>query len=141
MSNLPTTIQDSIKERIKSIVGELIPEETYNTIVTATVKEFMTVDLPKLVKDELTAEYKKLIAAEFQKPEWRETVSNVLVILPVGWRQQVNFKDILLNEIKNEEDAINRRKLWILSLNDDGFDWDNTTPTQEWAIRNFTCPK
>jgi hypothetical protein len=53
----------------------------------------------------------------------------------------VNFKDILLNEIKNEEDAINRRKLWIVSLDDGGFDWDDTTPTQEWAIRNFTCPK
>ena len=76
MSNLPTTIQDSIKERIKSIVGELIPEETYNTIVAATVNEFMKVDLPKLVKDELAAEYKKLISAEFQKPEWRENWNN-----------------------------------------------------------------
>jgi len=76
MSNLPTTIQDSIKERIKLIVGELIPEETYNSIVTATVNEFMTVDLPKLVKNELVAEYKRLIAAEFQKPEWQECWNN-----------------------------------------------------------------
>lgn len=72
MSNLPTTIQDSIKERIKSIVGELIPEETYNAIVTATVKEFMQVDLPKLVKYELAAEYRKRISSELATPEWQQ---------------------------------------------------------------------
>ena len=53
----------------------------------------------------------------------------------------MNLKDELLAVIKIEEEKINRQKLWIFSLHDDGFDWDNATPAQEWAIRNFTCPK
>jgi len=68
---LPATIQDNVKERIKLIVGELIPEETYDKIVTATIHEFMQTDLPKLVKAELTEKYKVLISESLSGPEWQ----------------------------------------------------------------------
>ena len=68
---LPATIQDNIKERIKLIVGELIPEETYNQLVTAAVDEFTKIDLPKLVKAELTEKYKTLIRESMSGPEWQ----------------------------------------------------------------------
>jgi hypothetical protein len=65
------TFEDSVKERLKSIVADLIPEDRWNGIVQATVQDFEKNDLPKLVKAELTEQYKKAIAAEFAKPEWQ----------------------------------------------------------------------
>lgn len=70
-NDLPASIQDTIKERLKSIVGELIPDEAYNAIVQKAVHDFRTVDLPKLVKEELTAQYKIKIAEELNSPEWQ----------------------------------------------------------------------
>lgn len=70
------TFEDSVKERLKSIVADLIPEERWDGIVRATVQEFERTDLPKLIKAELTEQYKKAIAAEFAKPEWQPTWSN-----------------------------------------------------------------
>jgi negative regulator of sigma E activity len=70
-TTLPTTFNDSVKERIKTIVGELIPEDVYNGIVSLAIQDFMKVDLPKLVKEELTIKYKELIKEEFTKPEWQ----------------------------------------------------------------------
>ena len=62
MSNV-VTFEDSVKERLKSIVADLIPEERWDTIVRATVQEFEKKDLPVLVKAELTNKYKEIIAA------------------------------------------------------------------------------
>lgn len=70
-NNLPTTIQDNIKERIKLIVGELIPEEVYNEIVTKTTEDFLKNDLPKMVKEELAGMYREKIKEEVYKPEWQ----------------------------------------------------------------------
>lgn len=64
------TFEQSVKERLKSIVADLIPEERWNEIVESTVKDFEKNDLPKLVRAELTDKYKTAINAEFQKPEW-----------------------------------------------------------------------
>ena len=65
------TFEDSVKERLKSIVADLIPEERWDDIVRATVQDFERNDLPKLVKAELSERYKKAIADEFGKPEWQ----------------------------------------------------------------------
>lgn len=74
--NAVVTFEDSVKERLKSIVADLIPEERWDGIVRATVQDFERNDLPKLIKAELTEQYKKAIAAEFAKPEWQSTWSN-----------------------------------------------------------------
>lgn len=70
MTNI-MTFEDSVKERLKSIVADLIPEERWETIVRATVREFETKDLPALVKTELANKYKEIITAELAKPEWQ----------------------------------------------------------------------
>lgn len=69
---VPATIEQNVKERMKLLIGELIPDEQWDKLIQDNVREFKTVDLPKLVKAELTEHYKRLISEEFQKPEWRE---------------------------------------------------------------------
>ena len=76
MNDKIMTFEDSVKERLKSIVAELIPEERWNGIVTKTVQEFEHVDLPKMIKDELTDKYKKSISEELSKPEWQSRWDN-----------------------------------------------------------------
>lgn len=71
-----TSFEDGVKMRIKSIVADLIPEDRWNDIVLSTVRSFEKDDLPKMVKKLLEEEYKKVIATEFAKPEWRETWTN-----------------------------------------------------------------
>ncbi len=74
--NAVISFEDSVKQRLKSIVAELIPEEKWDGIVQVTVHEFEKTDLPKLIKEELTAQYKIAIAAEFAKPEWQSRWNN-----------------------------------------------------------------
>ncbi len=66
------TFEDSVKARIKSIVADLIPEDRWEAIVRSTVSSFEKDDLPKLIKSMMAEEYKKLVAAEFAKPEWQQ---------------------------------------------------------------------
>jgi hypothetical protein len=72
MSQAPMTFEDSVKERMKAIVAELIPEERWTAIVAATVREFEAKDLPTLIKNELLETYKAAIKAEFAKPIWAQ---------------------------------------------------------------------
>lgn len=69
--NAVVTFEDSVKQRLKTIIADLIPEEKWDGIVQAAVREFEKTDLPKLVRDELTTQYKAAIAKEFAKPEWQ----------------------------------------------------------------------
>ena len=70
------SFEDSVKQRLKSIVADLIPEEKWDGLVQATVREFEKTDLPKLVREELVVQYKLAIAAEFAKPEWQGRWNN-----------------------------------------------------------------
>lgn len=69
--NAVVSFEDSVKERLKSIVADLIPEERWDGLVRLTVAEFERTDLPKLVRAELAEQYRKAIALEFAKPEWQ----------------------------------------------------------------------
>jgi len=80
MSDQIVKFEDKVKERMKEIVADLIPDDKWEAIVSATVLEFEKVDLPKLVKAELTEKYKLLIQNEFQKPEWQQKWSGNLPI-------------------------------------------------------------
>lgn len=66
------TFESQVKERIKGIVSDLIPEERWESIVAATISDFERNDLPKLVKSELEKMYSEIIRTELSKPEWRE---------------------------------------------------------------------
>lgn len=83
------TFEDSVKERLKSIVADLIPEERWDGIVKVTVQEFEKNDLPKLIKAELADQYKKAIAAEFAKPEWQATWENGQQAVPAALRKMI----------------------------------------------------
>lgn len=71
MSNTLATFEEGVKRRLKDVCADLIPEERWDAIVHATVQEFERIDLPKLIKAELTEEYRKAIAEEFAKPGWQ----------------------------------------------------------------------
>ncbi|MFH2074149.1 MAG: hypothetical protein ABIJ57_02205 [Pseudomonadota bacterium] len=68
---VPATLEQNVKERVKEIVGEMIPEEMWDTLVSNAIAEFKQVDLPKLVKAGLTEKYKAVIVDELCKPEWQ----------------------------------------------------------------------
>ncbi len=70
MGNELVAFEESVKNRIKEIVAELIPEEKCDGIVRSTIAQFETVELPKLVNTELIKIYSKVIHDEFNKPEW-----------------------------------------------------------------------
>lgn len=70
MTNEVSTFEASVRDRLKSIVAELIPEDRWDAIVHSTVQQFETIDLPKLIKAELEARYREVIRDEFNKPEW-----------------------------------------------------------------------
>ena len=70
--SLPATFEQNVKERIKTIIGELIPEEMWDKVVRETISSFLRDDLPKLVKTELTEKYRKAIQDELSKPEWQD---------------------------------------------------------------------
>jgi len=72
MSDQIVRFEDRVKDRMKEIVADLIPDDKWEAIVSATVSEFEKVDLPNLVKAELTQKYKQLIQEEFKKPEWKQ---------------------------------------------------------------------
>jgi hypothetical protein len=74
--SVPATLEQNVKERIKGVIGELIPEEMWDRLVRDNVEEFKKVDLPKLVKTDLAERYKKAIDAEFSKPEWQTQWGN-----------------------------------------------------------------
>lgn len=71
MTDKVMTFEDSVKQRLKGIVADMIPEDRWDAIVRATVADFEKKDLPQLVRDELIAQYKAKIAEEFAKPEWQ----------------------------------------------------------------------
>mgnify|MGYP001613329627 CR=1 len=73
MNTSVMTFEDSVKAKLKGIVADMIPEDRWDAIVRATVADFEKNDLPKLVKAELTEQYKAAISAEFSKPEWSGT--------------------------------------------------------------------
>ena len=64
------TLEQKVKERIKNVISESIPEEVWDKIVHDMVNSFIKADLPGLIKAELTDYFKKLIYDEMQKPEW-----------------------------------------------------------------------
>ena len=63
--------EDRVKEKLKGIVADLIPEDRWDALIQQTVQDFEKNDLPKLVKEELSKKYKEVINAEFNKPEWQ----------------------------------------------------------------------
>ena len=65
------SFEDSVKARVKSIIGELIPEEQWTDIVERQVSLFKREELPRLVMRELSAHYVAEIKEVLNSPEWK----------------------------------------------------------------------
>ncbi|SRR5258706_9293230 len=76
MDNQVIKFEDAVKQRIKDILADLIPEDRWQVIVDNTINEFERIDLPKLIKAELTEKYKEIIKEELNKPEWTDRFNN-----------------------------------------------------------------
>ena len=48
----------------------------------------------------------------------------------------MNYRDELLKKIKHYQSEHDRLASWILGLDADGFDWENVTDVQKWAIEH-----
>lgn len=70
------TMEDRVKERLKEIVAELIPEDRWDQIVQTTVEQFEKYDLPKLVKKNLEDWFNARMREELAKPEWQAKWTN-----------------------------------------------------------------
>lgn len=74
MSNtLPATFEQRVKERISETIADLIPAEELDALVKAQVAHFQREELPKMIKAEITEQFKAAIKAEFAKPEYQPT--------------------------------------------------------------------
>ena len=70
--SLPVTFEENVKNKLKGMVADLIPEDRYDQIVEKAISDFENVELPKLIKSMLTEKYKALILEELSSPEWRQ---------------------------------------------------------------------
>lgn len=68
MSNLPATFEQRVKERITGAIADMIPEEDLTAMVKAQVERFRRVELPELIKNQISAQFTAAIKAEFAKP-------------------------------------------------------------------------
>lgn len=70
MSNLPQQFQDRVRDRMKEVIGDLIPDDAWKSMVDKTISDFIRDDLPKLVKAEMTAQMQTAIRKELDGSEW-----------------------------------------------------------------------
>lgn len=71
--NTPTTFEERVKQRIRDNFMDLIPDEQLQALVNTQIMHFNSVELPKMIKEEITAQYKAAIKAELEKPEYQKT--------------------------------------------------------------------
>ena len=70
MSTDLVKFEEGVKSRVKQIVGELIPEPMYDSIVQRAIQDFKDIDIPKIVKAELEAHYRAKIKEALQSADW-----------------------------------------------------------------------
>lgn len=66
------SLNDKVKEKIKAAFVDLIPEDQWNSLVDATSKEFMNVELPKIVREELDKKLREEVVGLLQGKDWLE---------------------------------------------------------------------
>lgn len=71
-----TTFEERVRQKLHEVVADLIPPERYDQIVRDAIRQYEQVDLPKEVKRQLDERFRKEIAAELDKPEWRSVYDN-----------------------------------------------------------------
>jgi replicative superfamily II helicase len=65
-------IADKVKERIKAQFADLIPDEVYEAMVQTATQEFIKVDAPMIIKNELKTHLLGLVQTELKKPEYND---------------------------------------------------------------------
>lgn len=59
-----SSVKQLVTDRIKAQFAELIPEDAWKAVVEQATAEFLRVDLPKLIKDELATTLRERVKAE-----------------------------------------------------------------------------
>lgn len=63
-------VQDKVRERIQSAFMDLVPQELWQQMVEAELRDFTASRLKQLVREEAEKRARELLAEEFKKPEW-----------------------------------------------------------------------
>lgn len=63
-------LTDRVKERVKDIFAELIPEKMWDSLVKAEIEKFRKDILPNIVEQELRRVYTEKIQEELEKSEY-----------------------------------------------------------------------
>ena len=66
------TLQDTLRDRLRSTLLDIIPEEMFNELARSTTETFLRVDLPTLMREELKKYYLKSFQEHMQTPEFME---------------------------------------------------------------------
>lgn len=56
-----SNVKQVVTDRIKAQFAELIPEDAWKAIIDQATTDFLKVDLPKMIKDELAAQLKERV--------------------------------------------------------------------------------
>lgn len=88
------SVQEKVKDRIQTAFLDLIPPEMWDQMVSQHINDFVKTDLPRLVKEEGEKLFRKVLAEEFNKPEWRENWGYGTSVL--GPQASAMVKDIVV---------------------------------------------
>jgi hypothetical protein len=66
------TLQDTLRDRLRSTLLDIIPEEMFNELARSTTEQFLKADLPNLIRAELREHYLKEFKAHMETPEFQE---------------------------------------------------------------------
>ena len=65
-------IKQRLADQIKGQFAAMIPDEEWEALIERETNEFMKVQFPKLVQEELTTKLKEVILKEFNGPRWAD---------------------------------------------------------------------
>jgi len=65
------SLKEKVSNRIKETFADLIPEKAWTGLIDSQVKVFLEIDLPVLVKKELTDRYMIKLKEELDKPQYQ----------------------------------------------------------------------
>jgi len=70
------SIADTVKDRIKGMFADMIPDDVYETLVKTALQEFVSKELPGIVKEKAREHLIEIVKVELNKPEWYASVWN-----------------------------------------------------------------
>jgi hypothetical protein len=73
----PASFQDKLKERVKEIFGEIVPDEAWEQMLKAETDKFIRDEMPNIVKRELHNETVRVVQAWMKSADWHTTMHSM----------------------------------------------------------------